>query len=727
MSDQATSERPLRDYAAAVSERTDVRTGVPLPLGTYARDAGVNFALFSRHASRVRLELFDHPGDATAARAIDLDPARNRTGDVWHVWVEGIRPGQLYAYRVDGPYQPTEGHRFNFNKLLLDPCATAISPLPDWDFGPARGYDLSAPARDLVCSKVDDAAAMPKCVFTHEYFQWHDDRPLRHPWSDTVIHETHVRGFTIRPNSGVGHPGTYRGLMEKIPYLKELGITAVELMPVHEFNDCQLPGVDPQTGEGLKNYWGYDPVAFFAPKASYSSAGGLGQQKLEFKEMVLALHRADIEVMLDVVFNHTAEGNELGPTLCFRGIDNAIFYTLAADKRHYMDYTGTGNTVNANHPVVRDHILAALRYWVLEMHVDGFRFDLASILGRDGTGKLLANAPLLERIAEDPILRDVKIIAEAWDAAGAYEVGSFSERRWAEWNGRYRDDVRRFWRGDDGMLGLFASRICGSADIYAASGKGPEGSINFITCHDGFTLNDLVSYRAKHNNANGENNHDGTDANFSENYGAEGETTDAEIEAVRKRQIKNFLLTLLISRGVPMLLGGDEFRRTQGGNNNAYCQDNNVSWVDWSFLEQHREIFRFARGLISFRREHPMLSREQFYTDAEIEWFDPQGGPPDWAEPKDKRLACLVHESEQGALYLLFNASAKQADFRLPPMQDGARWHLAVDTCREAPQDLFVAGEEPLLDSSELYHAGPRSSAILVARPPAARGGSSVS
>ena len=375
---------------------------------------------------------------------------------------------------------------------------------------------------------------MPKCVFTHEHFDWHDDRPLRHPWSKTVIYETHVRGFTIHPSSGVEHPGTYRGLMEKIPYLKELGVTAVELMPVQEFNERQVTGINPQTGKPLRNYWGYDPVAFFAPKASYSSAGGLGQQKLEFKEMVRAFHHAGIEVILDVVFNHTAEGNELGPTLCFRGIDNAIFYMLAADKRYYKDYTGTGNTINANHPVVRDHILAALRYWMVEMHVDGFRFDLASVLGRDGTGKLLANAPLLERIAEDPILRDVKIIAEAWDAAGAYEVGSFSERRWAEWNGRYRDDVRRFWRGDDGMLGLFASRICGSADIYTKSGKGPESSINFVTCHDGFTLNDLVSYRDKHNEANGENNHDGTDANFSENYGAEGETTDAGIEALRK-------------------------------------------------------------------------------------------------------------------------------------------------------------------------------------------------
>lgn len=725
--DMTTSERPLHDYVAEVSERTDVRIGVPLPLGTYARDEGVNFAFFSRHASRVRLELFDHPEDATAARVFDLNPARNRTDDVWHVWIEGIRPGQLYAYRVDGPYQPKDGQRFNFNKLLLDPFATAISRLSTWEFGPARGYDPSAPERDLVCSPVDDAGAMPKCVFTHEHFHWQDDRLLRHPWSKTVIYETHIRGFTIHQSSGVENPGTYRGLMEKIPYLKDLGVTAVELMPVQEFNENQITGINPQTGQPLKNYWGYDPVVFFAPKASYSSSGGVGQQKLEFKEMVHAFHGAGIEVILDVVFNHTAEGNEQGPTLCFRGIDNTIFYMLADDKRTYKDYTATGNTINANHPVVQDHILAALRYWMVEMHVDGFRFDLASVLGRDGTGKLLANAPLLERIAEDPILRDVKIIAEAWDTAGAYEVGSFSERRWAEWNGRYRDDIRRFWRGDDGMLGLFASRICGSADIYTKSGKGPECSINFITCHDGFTLNDLVSYRYKHNEANGENNHDGTNCDFSENYGAEGETTDAGIGALRKGQIKNFLLTLLISRGVPMLLGGDEFRRTQGGNNNAYCQDNETSWHDWRCLEQHREIFRFTRGMIAFRRAHPILSKEQFYTDAEIHWFGPQGGSPNWAEPKEKQFACLIYEEEQSALYLMFNAGADAVVFVLPPVPPGAQWCLAVDTSREPPQDLFAAGEEPLWEDPQTYHMGPRSSAILLARKQeSALGGGSV-
>ena len=701
---------------AEVSGSAEVGIGVPLPMGTHEYGGGVNFAFFSRHASRVRLELFDRPGDGTPARAIDLDPARHRTGDVWHVWVEGIGPGQLYAYRVDGPYQPEEGHRFNFHKLLLDPFATAISPAPNWDFGPARGYDPSAPEQDLISSPVDNAGAMPKCVFTRESFQWQDDRPLRHPWSKTVIYEIHVRGFTIHPSSGVRNPGTYRGLIEKIPYLKDLGVTVVELMPVQEFNENRATAIDSQNGEPLKNYWGYDPVVFFAPKASYSSLGGLGQQKVEFREMVKAFHKAGIEVILDVVFNHTAEGNELGPTLCFRGMDNAIFYTLADDKRYYKDYTGTGNTINANHPVVRDHILAALRYWMVEMRVDGFRFDLASVLGRDRSGKLLANAPLLERIAEDPILRDVKIIAEAWDAAGAYEVGSFSERRWAEWNGRYRDDVRRFWRGDNGMLGSFASRICGSADIYAKSGKGPESSINFVTCHDGFTLNDLVSYQQKHNEANGESNRDGTNANFSNGYGAEGETADVRIESTRRRQIKNFLLTLLISRGVPMLLGGDEFRRTQSGNNNAYCQDNKTSWYDWSCLEKNREVFRFARGMIAFRLAHPILSEEQFYTDAEIRWFGSQGGLPNWTDPKENRVACVIHEDGQHALCLMFNAGADADDFVLPPVVPGTRWHQAADTSRESPQDLFAAGEEPLWEDPQTYRLNSRSSAILLAR-----------
>ena len=711
--DAAVSERPLHEYVAEVSERDAVRAGVPLPLGPHARGAGVNFAFFSRHATRVRLELFEHPEDAQAATVIDLDPARHRTGDVWHVWVAGLQPGQLYAYRVGGPYQPRAGHRFNFNKLLLDPCATAISGSPAWEFGPARGYDLSAPGPDSPCSTLDNAAVTPKCVFTEEDFDWGDDRPLRHPWSQTIIYETHVRGFTIHPSSGVKYPGTYRGLIEKIPYLKDLGVSAVELLPVQEFNEHASTGVNPNTGRTLGNYWGYDPVAFLAPKASYSSSGGVGQQKLEFKEMVQALHRAGIEVFLDVVFTHTAEGNEEGPTLCFRGIDNAIFYMLGEDKRTYRNYTGTGNSINANHPVVRDHILTALRYWVVEMHVDGFRFDLAAVLGRGQPGHVLADPPLLERIAEDPILRDVKLIAEAWDAAGAYEVGSFSERRWAEWNGRYRDDVRRFWRGDDGCLGLFAQRLCGSADIYSKSGKGPDGSINFVTCHDGFTLHDLVSYREKHNEPNGENNRDGASENFSENGGAEGETSNVGIEAWRRRQIKNFLLTLLISRGVPMVLGGDECRRTQGGNNNAYCHDDETTWLDWSRLERHKEVFRFARGMIAFRRAHPVLSKEQFYTSAEIEWLGVRGGTPNWADPREKLLGCLIHEGDRGELCLLFNAGVDAVEFPLPSRPQDARWHLVADTSNEATRDVFASGEEPPCEDPQRYRLGPQSSVIL--------------
>jgi glycogen operon protein len=713
----AAPERRLNDYISDTSERTEVRTGSPLPLGTQEIAGGVNFSIFSRHATRVRIELFDYAEDTAPARCIDLDPARNRTGDVWHVWLEGIGPGQFYGYRVDGPYDPHTGQRFNFRRLLLDPFAAAISQLPAWDFSAARGYDPSAPGRDLVPSKRDNSSSMPKCVILSEAFAWDGDQPLKHPWADTVIYEAHVRGFTNDPASGVDHPGTYRGLVEKIPYLKQLGVTAVELMPVQEFNERSVTRKNPATGLTLRNYWGYDPVAFFAPKATYSSAGGLGQQKLEFQGMVKALHKAGIEVILDVVFNHTAEGGELGPTLCFRGMDNAIFYTLAEDKRYYKDFTGAGNTINANHPAVRDHILSALRYWMIEMHVDGFRFDLASVLGRDGDGRLMANAPLLGRIAEDPILRDVKIIAEAWDAAGAYEVGSFSQRRWAEWNGRFRDDVRRFWRGDDGMLGAFASRICGSADIYARSGKGPEGSINFVTCHDGFTLNDLVTYQDKHNEANGEANHDGTDANYSCNFGTEGAAKDAATDKLRNGQIKNFLLTLLISRGVPMLLGGDEFRRTQGGNNNAYCQDNETSWVDWTFLESHRDIFRFTRGMIAFRRRHPVLSTERFYTDSEIEWFGPGGGsPPNWFDPGEKQFACLIHEGGQSALCLMFNAGGDAVDFHLPSLPPASQWVLAADTSRDAPCDLFDPGEEPLCEDREAYRLNPKSSAILLAR-----------
>ena len=695
-----------------LDKQNDFQVGAPTPLGVSTHANGVNFAFFSRQASLVRLEFFDHPEDSKATHVVDFDPKLNRTGDVWHIWIKGIRAGQLYAYRVYGPYNPKEGHRFNFNKLLLDPCAQAITRLPNWDFDPALGYTPSVPNGDSLPSMINNAGEMPKCVVTQNHFDWHGDVLPRHSWSKTVIYETHVRGLSVHLSSGVKHPGTYRGLIEKIPYFKELGVTALELLPIFEFNESQVTSI---LGKSLKNYWGYDPVNFFAPKASYCSSQGIGEQKQEFREMVKAFHKVGIEVILDVVFNHTAETDLLGPTLSFRGIDNSIFYILEEDKRVYKNFTGTGNTINANHPVVQEHILDALHYWAQEMHVDGFRFDLASILNRDSLGNLLSNAPVLEKIAHDPILKDVKIIAEPWDAVGAYQVGNFSDRRWVEWNDRYRDEVRRFWRGDDWILGAFASRICGSADIFTHSGKGPQNSINFITCHDGFTMNDLVSFKNKHNELNLQNNNDGAGENYSDNYGVEGKSSDAVIEAFRKRQIKNFLLTLFISRGVPMLLGGDEIRRTQGGNNNAYCQDNETSWYDWDCLKQHKDIFNFTRGMIAFRAAHPILSKGQFYVDSEIKWFGPNGGAPNWSNPQEKQFGCLIHEDEWRSFFLIFNASNNTIDFKLPPIPAGIRWYLSVDTFHEAPEDLFAAGKEPVLENSQTYRVNPRSSVILLA------------
>jgi len=469
-------------------------------------------------------------------------------------------------------------------------------------------------------------------------------------------------------------------------------------MPVVEFNENESNRLNPITREKLRNYWGYNPVAFFAPKQSYSIAGPDRWQTLEFREMVKAFHRAGIEVILDIVLNHTAEGDELGPTICLRGIENSIFYMLQENGRqYYKDFTGVGNTLNANHPIVREFVRLVLRYWVMHMHVDGFRFDLASVLGRDEHGNILRNAPLLESIAEDPILRDVKLIAEAWDAGGAYQVGSFSTQRWTEWNGRFRDDVRRFWIGDAGMMGLFASRIGGSSDLYQGSGKGPGSCLNFVTSHDGFTLNDLVSYKQKHNNENGDSNRDGTDANYSDNCGVEGPSDDPAVEGMRNRLIKTFLLTLFISRGIPMLLGGDEFRRSQRGNNNAYCQDNEVSWFDWSLLEKHEEIHRFTRGMVAFRRSHPVLRREVFYTDADIKWFAPNGGIPGWMDEREKSFACFISGQTEPDLFLMFNADTSSVDFAIPALPASKIWRLAVDTSRSAPDDLFEAGQEPSL------------------------------
>jgi glycogen operon protein len=713
---ETATRQNLANGFTASSDVDDIQTGNPLPIGgAHQEGMGVNFVLFSRHATGVRLELYQNSEDSSPSRIIDLDSVRHRTGDVWHVWVRGIPAGQLYGYRVEGPYLPEEGHRFNPHKLLLDPYARAIAGVENWDFLAARGYDSSSILTDLSFSTVDSGGTTPKCIFTDDQFDWEMDSPPKHSASDTVIYETHVRGFTIHSSSGMAHPGTFAGLIEKIPYLRDLGVTAIELMPVLEFNEKESNRLNPITGARLKNYWGYDPVAFFAPKQSYCIGGPHGRQIQEFREMVKAFHLAGIEVILDVVLNHTAESDELGPTISLRGIENSIFYMLQESGcRYYKNFSGVGNTLNANHPVVREFVRNVLRYWVMHMHVDGFRFDLASILGRDQHGEVLRNAPLLEGIAEDPILRDVKIIAEAWDACGAYQVGGFSTKRWTEWNGRFRDDVRRFWIGDAGMIGPFASRICGSSDLYQGSGKGPASSLNFITCHDGFTLNDLVSYKQKHNDENGEFSRDGADANYSDNCGVEGPSREPAIEDMRNRLIKNFLLTLFISRGVPMLLGGDEFRRTQRGNNNAYCQDNEVSWFDWNLFEEHKDIQRFARGMITFRRAHPVLRKEEFYTDEDIKWFAPSGAFPDWTDPRQKSIACLIPGEIEPDLFLLFNADSSAVDFSIPALPAGKTWRLAVDTSRTTPDDLFDPGEEPPIRGQIGFRLEPRSSAILL-------------
>ncbi len=676
--------------------------GTPLPFGTKLRGDGANFSILSRNALSVTLVLFKTSEPDSEYEEIILDPKINKTGDIWHVWIDGIKEGQLYGYRIDGPYDPENGSRFNRNKLLLDPHARAVTGNFQWNLSDARGYDRDSPLGDLSFSKKDSAPGAPKCVVIGEDFN-NFEKPIRRTLSDTIIYEVHVKGFSYHDSSNTLNKGTFKGLTEKIPYLKELGITAIELMPIHEFDEDENVNVNPFTGEKLKNYWGYSTISFFAPKGRYSSAGTMGQQFHECKEMIRKFHEADIEVILDVVFNHTAELDHLGPTLCFRGIDNSIYYMLEDNKRFYKNFSGCGNTFNCNNPIAREFIINCLKYWVIEMDVDGFRFDLASILGRDMDGNILSNPPLLERIEEDSILRDTKIIAEAWDVAGAYQVGDFPGR-WAEWNGKYRDDVRRFWRGDENTVGYFATRLMGSADLYQPNQKSPLHSINFITCHDGFTLNDLVSYNEKHNFENGENNQDGENYNISYNFGYEGYPAGDEIEAIRNRQVKNFIATLFLSQGVPMLLAGDEFRRTQHGNNNAYCQDNVISWIDWSFLNKYKDIFRFTKEMIRFRKEHPILSRDSFFkgiayngcTDPDITWHGNIKNNPDW-NVNSHVIACLLNGGYakddnnfiDNDLYIAFNASKEGKYFEIPDAPSHGKWFLCIDTSKPSPQDIL--------------------------------------
>ena len=697
-----------------------------VPYGANVDVDGVHFSIFSRHATRVWLLLFEGEDDDCPSREIELHPEQNRTGDIWHVWVRGLKAGQLYLWRMDGPWEPERGHRFDPQILLLDPYAKALTGDFEWS------ESNPAPVR---YSSGGGAANMPKCIVCTDRFEWEGDRPLNRPWSETVIYECHVRGLTAHETSNVDHPGTFAGVVEKIPYFKSLGITALELLPVQEFSVVHNERQNPLTGERLVNYWGYNTACFFAPNGRYSASGAKSQQVREFKWMVRELHRAGIEVILDVVFNHTGEGDENGPTFCFKGIDNSIYYLLDPKGGAYLDYTGCGNTVNCNHPVVRDFVISCLHYWVLHMHVDGFRFDLASILGRDETGELVANPPLLRGIEEDPILRWTKIIAEAWDAAGAYQVGSFTGR-WAEWNGKFRDDVRRFWRGDPGSLGPLATRLAGSSDLYGREGRTPHHSINFAFSHDGFTLNDWATYQDKHNLANGHNNQDGDNNNFSTNHGVEGPTQDLEIEALRERQMKNLFATLMLSLGVPMVSGGDEFRRTQQGNNNPYCQDNEISWFDWIFMERYAGMLRFAKEMISFRHRHPSLRRQSFYTGKlekgsvvpDIIWYGAKGKQaPDW-DGGDLALAALIKGSygkqkghQDHDIFLMFNANTKPRTFAVPVAPNGGAWKIAVNTQNSQPDDIYPPGTEPPLGGKRSFSLKGRSMAVTIAAPPSPR------
>jgi len=562
-------------------------------------------------------------------------------------------------------------------------------------------------------------------------FDWQGDLPLNYPLRFSVLYETHVGGLTKHPSSGVSAPGTYKGVIEKIPYFKDLGITSLEFLPIQEFNENELNSTNPQTGKKLVNYWGYSTIAFFAPKGSYAYDRSPGGQVREFKEMVRELHKAGIEVILDIVFNHTAEGNEWGPTISFRGLDNTIYYMLNENKRYYQNYSGCGNTVNCNHPVVRTFIMDCLRYWVMEMHIDGFRFDLGSILGRDEHGNLMENPPVLQRIAEDPVLSSTKIIAEAWDAGGAYQVGWFPGGRWAEWNDRFRDDMRRYWRGDSKLTRHLATRLSGSSDLYLRDGRKPFHSVNFITSHDGFTLKDLVSYERKHNEENGENNRDGGDNNNSANNGVEGQSPNEKIETRRFKLMKNLIASMMVSLGTPMILGGDEIGRTQGGNNNAYCQDNEISWYDWSLHEKNHALYRFVKEIIAFRRRHPGFMRPEFFTGRDgrynaipdISWFDENGDTPDWddigpclAFRMDGSHADILADRDDNDFFIMFNGSEKALTFKVCEPMAGKKWVRAVDTGLPSPNDILKSGEEVTLENPYAYPVKEKSMVILISR-----------
>ena len=691
-----------------VTPRIKSYPGSPYPLGATWDGNGVNFALYTEKATAVELCLFNKPHDEKEVAKIKMT---ERSYQVWHIYIPDLKPGQLYGFRVHGAYEPKNGERFNPNKLLLDPYAKAIAGKIEWSDS-LFGYEVGSEDEDLSLSQEDSAPFLPKCVVIDPSFDWGDDQPPRIPYHKSIIYETHVRGFTMQhPDIPEDIRGSYSALAHPvtIEYLKQLGITAVELMPVHHFiADRHL------VEKGLTNYWGYNTIGFFAPEVRYSSSGVLGEQVTEFKNMVKELHKANIEVILDVVYNHTAEGNHMGPTLCFRGIDNESYYRLVQDdKRFYMDYTGTGNTLNANLPNVLRLMMDSLRYWILEMHVDGFRFDLASTLARElhEVNKLSA---FFDIIHQDPVISQVKLIAEPWDIGeGGYQVGKFPPG-WAEWNGKYRDCIRDFWRGADSMLGEFAQRLTGSSDLYEGDYRSPTASINFITAHDGFTLNDLVSYNEKHNEANGEDNNDGESHNRSWNCGAEGPTEEKEVLELRKRQKRNLLTTLFLSQGVPMLLSGDEISRTQQGNNNAYCQDNEISWTNWKDADD--ELLAFTQQLIALRKDHPVFCRRRWFQGQpikgvgleDIAWFQPDGEEmteEHWTKDFAKSMAVFLNgrgihtpgpKGEQivdDNFYLIFNAHHETLEFKLPGAKYAKNWTRLLSTAdgKIEPGEVYPA------------------------------------
>jgi glycogen operon protein len=681
----------------------DVRPGRTWPLGATVDGDGANFSVWARHATGVDLLLFDRPEDHRPSHVVRLDPVRNRTYHYWHARLDGVGPGQVYGYRVHGPFDPSRGFRFDGEKLLLDPYGRGVAVPSTYD-------------RQAACRPGENAGtAMKSVVADLSRYDWEGDLPLHLPASRTIVYELHVRGFTRHESSGVAAPrrGTFSGVAEKIPYLRDLGITAVELMPVFQFDPQDAP-------EGRINYWGYAPVSFFAPHLGLSESGDPRKAVDEFRDMVKALHRAGIEVILDVVYNHTTENDARGPTLCFRGLDNRAYYLLEGWSG-YANHTGCGNTLRANHPVVRRLILDSLRYWVSEMHVDGFRFDLASVLSRDHLGHPVASPPVIWDVESDPVLSGTKLIAEAWDASGLYQVGSFVGEEWKEWNGRFRDDVRAFFRGDRGTVSRFANRLLASPDLYEEHEREPEQSVNFVTCHDGFTLNDLVTYEHKRNEANGEHNRDGTDHNLAWNCGGEGPSDDPSVEALRNRQVKNFLAITMLSPGIPMLAMGDEVRRTQRGNNNAWCQDNDVTWLDWTLLERHPDVYRFVRRLARLRlsiqpgRRVPITLTE-FLRRSRVRWHGVRLGAPDWSDDSHS-IAVSFQDLEGSAVaHGIVNAWREPLAFELPRVETG--WRQLVDTFLPAPDDVHRWEEAPVVDSGT-YLSGPHSVVFLAAEAPA--------